>query len=187
MNNDMIKKNDPSDSICFILNDSRFSINCNKIKEIFDGKQKSWAFCDEAKKYTIIISLNQRTKKLHFKPLIKDSKEFEIPFNELMDYKSHPCFQIPDTMILCPDCKVMMIPLDDQFKCPKCMKIWNAIHNYVENYDEYPDEHEFETCPVCGNNNIERDFDCFSCSCGWNNWNFEENETLNFEKDETLE
>jgi hypothetical protein len=96
MKNGMSNRDDSPDTICFILYGWKFFIKYNEVMEVFEGKRKSWAFCDETQKCTMIISKNPSTGRIHLKPLIRQLKEYEIPFNELIFDKTHPYFQIPD-------------------------------------------------------------------------------------------
>ena len=87
----------PSDSFCFIIRDLKFLLSQSLLKQFFDGTLTSFAICDQSQKATMIISFDKNTKIIHLQPLIRQIKEFEIQYDDLMNMPSASCIPLPTT------------------------------------------------------------------------------------------
>jgi len=88
----MTGNNDRSDVICIRIHESDFNLEKQKIKEIAEGSKKMLALTDQSKKYTLIVFSNK--KMIQLKPLIRNFKEYQISYDELIQ-NSSDIFHIP--------------------------------------------------------------------------------------------
>ena len=93
----MNNKTDHESLICFKMNESTFFIETDILKEISQGKRMSWAISDESKRFTILFTLNSTSKKIHIKPMIRHSIEYDISLDDLIKSSQFPNFQLPST------------------------------------------------------------------------------------------
>jgi len=93
----MNNKTEHASSICFKINESIFFIETDILKEISQGTRMSWAISDESKRFTILFTLNSTSKKIHIKPMIRHSIEYDISLDDLIKSSQFPNFQLPST------------------------------------------------------------------------------------------
>lgn len=81
------------DKIVFNIYNLRFSIDYDILTEITHGFKEHWAFDDDTKKHTIIVSSNAETKAIHIKPLITGSFEIDLKFDDILTNKLFSNFE----------------------------------------------------------------------------------------------